>query len=149
MEVHRRRVIFAFEEEEIGDLARQLVEAVRRGWGVRQVPPPVLLLRLSDEANDAARATGVSGISAGYGAARNSPRLRVEASVPLSGQPVWLTPKEVADQAKVSAAYVRELCRERVLGTRDEIRKVWRIDSREAEAWMRSRTPGGHSQRTA
>ncbi len=149
MEVFRRRVVFAFDEAEVPDLARQLVEAIRRGWGVRRAAPPVLLLRLSDEANEVARATAPCGSPAGHGTARNLPWLRGEAFVSPSDQPVWLTPTQVADQAGVSAAYVRELCRERVFGTRDEIRKVWRIDSREAETWARSRKPGGQAQRTA
>ena len=76
MEVFRRQVIFAFDEAEVPDLARQLVEAIRRGWGVRRAVPPVLLLRLSDEANQAARATAPCGSSAGHEAARNLPRLR-------------------------------------------------------------------------
>ena len=107
MEVFRRRVVFAFDEAEVPDLARQLVEAIRRGWGVRRAAPPVLLLRLSDEADEVARATAPCGSPAGHGTARNLPRLRGEAFVSPSDQPVWLTPKQVADQAGVSAAYVQ------------------------------------------
>lgn len=141
MEVHRRRVVFAFDEAEVPDLARQLVEAIRRGWVVRRVPPPVLLLRLSDEASKAGRETGLSSGFAGQGAARNLPGLRGGASVPSCDQPVQvLSPREVAARAGVSAAYVRELCRKRVFGTWDEIREVWRIDSRAAAAWMDSRS---------
>ena len=76
MEVFRRQVIFAFDEAEVPDLARQLVEAIRRGWGVRRAVPPVLLLRVSDQANQAARATAPCAGSAGHEAARNLPGLR-------------------------------------------------------------------------
>lgn len=150
MEVHRRRVVFVFEEAEVPDLARQLVEAIRRGWGVRHAVPPVLLLRLSDEVNEAARGTAPYSSSAGHGAARNLPGLRPLPSVVSSDQPVrLLTPGEAGQVVGASASYVRRLCRQGVLGTRDETRSAWRIDSRELAAWDSARRRKERTQRTA
>ena len=150
VEVHRRRVVFVFEEAEVPDLARQLVEAIRRGWGVRRAVPPVLLLRLSDEVNEAARGTAPYSSSAGHGAARNLPGLRPLPSVVSSDQPVrLLTPGEAGQVVGASASYVRRLCRQGVLGTRDETGSAWRIDSRELAAWDSARRRKERTQRTA
>ena len=150
MEVFRRRVVFAFDEAEVPDLARQLVEAIRRGWVVRRALPPVLLLRLSDEANAVARGSAPGGSSAGHGAARNLPGLRPLPSVVSSDQPVrLLTPGEAGQVVGASASYMRRLCRQGVLGTRDETRSAWRIDSRELAAWDSARHREERTHRTA
>lgn len=124
-------------------LGHQLADAIRLGWTVRGAAPPHALLELADRVNAAVRAaetgTGSGDVRAGRGRGPEHRQFRVSPAASSCDQPVKLGTKlgtkEAAQAAEVSDGYMRRLCRQGVLGTRDEARGSWSIDSRELAAW--------------
>ncbi len=135
-----------------GPLSRELGRTLKLAHGAPGKPPPSELLvdHLAQLHAAAGLGTWFRDVSAGHADARNRQEFRGEASSPSSGQPVKrLTPAEAARAVNVSAEYMRRLCRRGVLGTRDEIRSSWFIDSRELAAWEDSRRRKGDKRRAA
>jgi hypothetical protein len=134
VEVFGRPVVIVLgSEAEAEALGWQLAEAVNRGWTVRGVHPPLLLLSLADSVSRAA-------CPAGQDPSRNARKFRDGRPVKSSGQPEkMLAAKEAASRANVSEEWMRKCFREHALhGTRGA-RGAWFVGEREFATWMDSR----------
>lgn len=132
-------VISGAEVEVIG---RQLREALRRGWGVRQAAPPRELLDLAimlDRLAGGTRGTARPGPAAGQGATAEPRNSRRAPAAGVSGKPATLSVKEAARAAEVSESYLRRLVRERVLEARDGQGPQYAIFADSLAAWQERR----------
>jgi excisionase family DNA binding protein len=93
-------------------LARQLVEAIRLGYTVRDRPPPRALLDLAGRLNVIARGSGEDRDDCQDTGHDGPGRFRVSLPLPSSGQPATgLTVAEAARLGAVSEGYLRKLIR--------------------------------------
>lgn len=128
---------------ELEVLGRQLGEAIRRGWGVRQAAPPHELLEFAIAVNKlaaGARRTGRSGSGAGQRGSAEPRNTRIVPGAEVSGQPArTLSVQEAAQAAEVSESYVRRLVRERILEVRDSQGPRYAIYADSLAAWQERR----------
>jgi len=125
---------------DVGVAARQLEEAIYRGWLQRRQPPPDFLLNLAIRAHQRARGSASSGPSSRPAASAEPRNSRRKPDGALSGQPVkTLSVKEAAQAAACSESYVRRLVRDKILEVRDSRRPPYEIYADSFAAWQERR----------
>lgn len=121
---------------ELGELGRQLSEAIRRGWGARQAPPPRALLDLAITVNKLAGSAG-SGSGRRSGMAAEPERFRDGGLAGAWSQPAIVSIAEAARAAEVSEGYVRRLVRRRdIEASQDRPGGAYRVQTDSLAAWM-------------
>lgn len=136
MEVLSGAAVVVLDAQELPAMSRQLVEAIRRGYVARGLPPPRLLLDLAAEISRAARGTAGTASGAGQAPCAEPPKFRDGADPERSEQPVTLTIREAAERAEVSGSYMRRLARRGDVEASRGDRSAWAVDADSLAAWL-------------
>lgn len=140
MEIFRRRVLIAIDEDDLPSLDLELREALYRGWKVRRAHPPRRLLNLAGLVNAEAESSGFRDSTAGQDPARNSRLFRAGSSLQSSDQP-FLSARAAAKIAGCSVEYMRRACSRGDVKARQRggYRSAWQVDASDLDRWVTSR----------